>query len=78
MVNADHIKRKLPSLLCNGPTTDKKEWAKRHRIESGLKRLRKQNPTKHRSLKLLLIRALEDIERAFQNSCIIAITCDTD
>ena len=64
MVNADHIKRKLPSLLCNGPTTDKKEWAKRHRIEYGLKRLQKQDSTKYRSLELRLVRDPEDIEKA--------------
>jgi hypothetical protein len=60
----DHIKRKFPSLLCNGPTTDKKEWAKRHRIENGLKRLQKQDSTKYRSLELRLVRNLEDIEKA--------------
>jgi hypothetical protein len=64
MVNADHIKRKLPSLLCNGSTTDKKEWARRHRIENGLKRLQKQDSAKYRSLELRLVRDLEDIEKA--------------
>jgi hypothetical protein len=64
MVNADRVKRKLPSLLCDGPTTNKKEWAKRHRIENGLKRLRKQNPARYHSLELRLIRILEDFEKA--------------
>jgi hypothetical protein len=64
MVNAKHVKRKLPSLLCDGPTTDKRQWAKRHRIENGLLRLRKQNPAKYCSLEMRLIRDLEALERA--------------
>jgi hypothetical protein len=64
MVNADRVKRKLPSLLCSGPTTDKKEWAKRHRIEIGLKRLKKRNPEKYHILETRLIRDLEEIEKA--------------
>jgi hypothetical protein len=64
MVNAKHFKRKLPSLLCDGPTTDKRQWAKRHRIQNGLSRLRKQNPARYHSLELRLIRILEDFEKA--------------
>ena len=64
MVNVKHVKRKLPSLLCDGPTTDKREWAQRHRIENGLSRLRKQNPEKYHSLELRLIRILKDVEEA--------------
>ena len=64
MVNADRVKRKLPSLLCDGPTTDKREWAKRHRIERGLKRLKKRNPSKYNVLELQLIRDFEDKEKA--------------
>jgi hypothetical protein len=64
VVNADRVKRKLSSLLCDGPTTDKKEWARRHRIENGLTRLRKRNPEKYRSLELRLIHDLEAIEKA--------------
>jgi hypothetical protein len=64
MVNADRVRRKLPSLLCDGPTTDRKQWSKRHRIENGLKRLRKQNNEKYVYLWLRLIRDLEDIEEA--------------
>jgi len=73
MVNADHIKRKFPSLLCDGPTTDKKQWAKKHRIERGLKRLKKRNPDKYNTLELRLIRDLEDMEKLFlKNSQLIA------
>ena len=64
MVNANRVKAKLPSLLCDGSTTDKKEWAKRHRMENGLRRLRMRNPEKYRSLEARLIRDLEDMEQA--------------
>lgn len=64
MVNADRVKKKLPSLLCDGPTTDKKQWAARHRIENRLRRLKKRKPEKYRSLEMRLIRDLEDIEKA--------------
>jgi len=64
MVNADRVKKKLPSLLCNGSTTNKKEWARRHRIEIGLKRLKKQKPTKYYNLETQLIFVLEEMEKA--------------
>jgi hypothetical protein len=64
MVNADRVKRKLPSLLLDGSTTDKKEWAKRRRIENGLERLRKRKPEKYRILEARLIRDLKDMEKA--------------
>jgi len=66
MVNADRVKRKLPSLLCDGSTTDKRQWAKRHRLENGLKRLRKHNPVNYQSLEQRLIRDLEALEREIQ------------
>ncbi|TRO44485.1 hypothetical protein E2P42_01510 [Candidatus Bathyarchaeota archaeon] len=64
MVNVDRVKAKLPSLLCDGSTTNRKEWAKRHRIENGLKRLRSRKPAKYGSLEILLIRNLEALEKA--------------
>jgi hypothetical protein len=64
VVNVDRVKRKLPSLLLNGSTTDKKEWAKRWRIENGLERLRRRKPEKYRCLEARLIRDLEDMEKA--------------
>jgi hypothetical protein len=44
--------------------TDKRQWAKRHRMANGLKRLRKQNNEKYVYLWLRLIRDLEDIDEA--------------
>ena len=56
--------RKLPSLLCNKATTEKSEWARRHRIENGLKRLRKYNAEKYYNLENRLIRDLNNLEKA--------------
>ena len=64
MVDAERVMRKLPSLLCNSSTTEKSEWAKRHRMENGLKRLRKNNAEKFYNLENRLIRALNDLEKA--------------
>jgi len=64
MVDVDRIKKKLSSLLCDGPTTNKKQWAKKYRIERGLRRLKKSNPDKYNVLELRLIRDLEDMEKA--------------
>lgn len=63
MVNAKRVYRKLPSLLYDGSTTDKREWAKRHRIENGLKRLKKRNPEKYQNLELRLILVLEALKK---------------
>ena len=64
MVNAKRVKRKLPSLLCNGSTSEKGEWARRHRIENGLKRLRKNRAEKYYNLEHRLILILNDLEKA--------------
>ena len=64
MVDADRVKKKLPALLCDGSTTDKQHWAKRHRIENGLKRLKKRDPVQYQNLEIRLIRDLEALEKA--------------
>ena len=64
MVNAARVMRKLPSLLCNGSTTEKSEWAKRHRIEVGLERLKKHNSAKYQTMEFKLIFILKDFEKA--------------
>ena len=63
MVTVERVMCKLPSLLCNGATTEKGEWARRHRIENGLKRLKKQNPAKYQTIEFKLIRILTDLEK---------------
>ena len=64
MVDAERVMRKLPSLLCNRATTEKSEWAKRHRIENGLTRLRKNRAEKYYYLENRLILILNDLEKA--------------
>ena len=64
MVNANRVMRKLPSLLCNKATTEKREWARRHRIETGLTRLRKNNAEKYCNLENRLLLILNDLEKA--------------
>jgi len=64
LVNASHVKRKLAGLLCDGATTDPKQWAKRHRIENRLKQLEKKNPAAYEDLEARLIHILEAFEKA--------------
>ena len=64
MVDAVRVMRKLLSLLCNKSTTDKGEWARRHRIENGLKRLKKNNAEKYYNLENRLIIILKALEKA--------------
>lgn len=64
MVNATRVKRKLPSLLVNGSTTNKRHWAERRRVEYGLSRLRKCKPRLYRTLEARLMRDLEALEAA--------------
>ena len=64
MVDAVRVMCKLPSLLCNRSTTEKSEWVRRHRIENGLKRLRKNNPEKYFNLENRLLRDLNTFEKA--------------
>ena len=63
MVNANRVKRKLPSLLIDGATTDKRQWAERARISYRLSRFRKRNPQKYYTLNNRLITVLECFER---------------
>ena len=64
MVNVDHVMRKLPALLCNRSTTEKSEWARRHRIENGLERLKKHNSVKYQTMEFKLLLILKDFEKA--------------
>jgi hypothetical protein len=64
MVNVNRVKAKLPSLLCDRSTTNPEEWAKRRRIENGLKRLRRRNSAKYKCLETRLVRDLEALEKA--------------
>ena len=46
VVNADRVKRKLPSLLLDGSTTSKKGWRVFMRYRYRLEQLKKPNPEK--------------------------------
>jgi hypothetical protein len=65
MVSAKHVKRKLPSLLCDGPTTDRGNWNQHNKIVYRLQRFKTRNPEKFGALYNRLIAVLEDFERAF-------------
>lgn len=64
MVNVDRVKRKLPSLLLDGATTDRRHWAKRRKIERKLGVLKKRKPEQYHTLETRLIRDLEALELA--------------
>jgi hypothetical protein len=64
MVNADRVKRKLPSLLIDGETTDKRHWAAHNRVVYQLQQLKKRNPQKFNTLTNKLLMVLEEFERA--------------
>jgi hypothetical protein len=64
MVSAKHVKRKLPSLLCDGPTTLRGNWNQHNKIVYRLQRFRVRNPEKFGTLYNRLIMVLEEFERA--------------
>jgi hypothetical protein len=64
MVNAKHVKRKLPSLLCDGPKTVKGNWNQHNKIVYRLQRFKVRTPEKFGALYNRLIVVLEDFERA--------------
>jgi hypothetical protein len=63
-VNADRVKRELPSLLTDGNTTSKKNWAARRRIAYRLGQLKKHNPARYMSLEAKLMAVLREMEKA--------------
>jgi hypothetical protein len=64
MVNAKHVKRKLPSLLCDGSTTNKGNWNQHNKIVYRLQRFKARNPEKFGTLYNRLIAVLEEFENA--------------
>jgi len=63
LVNANRVKRKLPSLLVDGVTTEKKGWNNLMRFRYRLERLRKNNPEKFNTLTNNLIADLTEFEK---------------
>ena len=63
MVNADHVKRKLPSLLCHGNTSERKNnnmfMKNRYRLQQFIKR----KPQKFNSLANQLCAILDELDK---------------
>jgi hypothetical protein len=65
MVNADRVKRKLPSLLVDDCSNrHKKGWNKFMRTRSRLSNFKKHNPEKFNTLTNKVIADLNDLEKA--------------
>ena len=63
MVNADRVKRKLPSLLVDSSTTKKKSWTSLMRYRYRSEQFKKNNPKKINTLTNRIIADLKEIEK---------------
>jgi hypothetical protein len=63
LVNADRVKRKLPSLLVDGSTTKKKGWNTLMRYRYRITKFKKNNPEKFNTLTNKLIFDLSEFEK---------------
>lgn len=68
MVNADRVKRKLPSLLVDGSTTKKKSWNSFMRYRYRMAKFNKSNPEKFNTLTNRIIADLYVLDKAIDNS----------
>ena len=64
MVNADRVKRKLPSLLVEGSTTGKKNWNSLMRYRYRFTQFKKRQPDKFNSITNRVLADLKDLEKA--------------
>ena len=62
MVNADRVKRKLPSLLCDGDTSTRENGNAFMRNRYRLKQFQKRNPKKFNNLRNQLCAILDEID----------------
>jgi len=68
MVNADRVKRKLPSLLVDDCSNrHKKGWNKFMRLRYQLKQFKKKNPEKFNNLTNKIIADITELEKAVSN-----------
>jgi hypothetical protein len=67
-LNADRIKRKLPSLLVDGSTTEKKSWNSLMRYRYRFAQLKKRQPEKFASIANRIILDLTYLEKAVNES----------
>ena len=63
MVNADRVKRKLPSLLVDCSTTKRKGWNSLMRYRYRFEQFKKKNPEKCNTLTNKIIADLTEIEK---------------
>jgi hypothetical protein len=63
-LNADRVKRKLPSLLVDESTTRKKSWNSLMRYRYRFTQFKKRQPDKFNTLTNRIIVALDELEKA--------------
>jgi hypothetical protein len=68
LVNADRIKRKLPSLLVEGSTTGKKSWNSLMRYRYRFIKFKKRQPEKFNFITNRILLDLADLEKAVNES----------
>ncbi len=64
MVNASRVKAKIPSLLVNGSSTEKRNWNRLMRYRYQYLQFKKRDPKKFNSLINKIIVDLNEIEKA--------------
>ena len=64
MVNADRVKRKLPSLLVDGSTTEKESWNSLMRYRYRFTQLKRQQPKKFNSITNRILQDVMDLDKA--------------
>jgi hypothetical protein len=67
MVNADRVKRKLPSLLLDGSTNNKKGWKAFMKSRYRYNRFKTKNPERCDTLTNKIIADLTELEKAVSN-----------
>lgn len=68
MVNAERVKRKLPSLLVDCSTTKKESWNNLMRYRYQFARFKKRHPEKFNSITNRILLDLADLEKAVNES----------
>jgi hypothetical protein len=67
-LNDDRVKRKLPSLLVDGSTTEKKSWNSLMRYRYRFAQLRKRQPKKFYLITNRILLDLADLEKTMNES----------
>ena len=67
MVNAARVKKKIPSLLVNGNTTEKAYYNKLMRMRYGFIKLERKNRNKYNAVVNRVVAALVEAEKAINS-----------